>query len=272
MSERKKYPKEVLDEHLQKISEALPSKVEIYVIGGYALMVHSLRRMTKDVDIVFMDEKSMRTFTRAAKAVGFKGPEDLPDEYKALGSRNILDAPDGVRFDIFVVTVCDALSVSVSMFQRATILPVKDNLFLHIATPEDIFLFKSITNREDDLEDMARMVGPKFQWEIIEQEIHSQKESWIWLNRVYARLLEFEEVKGISSPLIKRLEKDAEVYQAMGMVLEKLEDGPLGKKEIKALLKEEDEDFIDAVILELVRRDLVNKKKGKLDKKKKPGR
>jgi len=268
MSERKKYPKEVLDEHLGNISEKLTSKVEVYVIGGYALMVHSLRRMTKDVDIVFMDEKSMRTFTRAAKSVGFKGPEDLPDEYKALGSRNILDAPDGVRFDIFVVTVCDALSVSSSMFQRATVQPVKGNLSLHIATPEDIFLFKSITNREDDLEDMARMVGPKFQLAIIEQEIQEQKDSWIWLNRVYARLLEFEEAKGIVSPLIRRLEKDAEVYQAMGMVLEKLEDGPMGKKEIKALLKEDDTDFIDAVVLELVTRDLVNKKNGNLIKKK----
>ena len=267
MRERKKFEKGILDDHLDRISQQLSTKVEVYVIGGYALMIHSLRRMTKDIDIVFMDEKSMKAFTKAAKMAGFKGPEELPDEYRALGSRNILDASDGVRFDIFVVKVCDALSVSETMFQRAATTTFRENLTLHIAAPEDIFMFKSITDREDDLEDMARMVGPKFDWDIIATEIHAQKDSWVRLNRVYARLLEFEEEKGVSSPLIKRLEKDAEVFQAMGIVLEKLEDKPLEKKDLSVLLKEEDTDFVERVISELEKRDLIELKKGRLVKK-----
>lgn len=267
MRERKKFEKGILDGHLDRISEQLSSKVEVYVIGGYALMVHSLRRMTKDIDIVFMDEKSMRAFTKAAKMAGFKGPEELPDEYRALGSRNILDAPDGVRFDIFVVKVCDALSVSETMFRRATTYTFRENLTLHIAAPEDIFMFKSITDREDDLEDMARMVGPKFDWATIEKEIHAQRDSWVWLNRVYARLLEFEEEKGVTSPLIKRLEKDAEVYQAMGIVLDKLDDKKLSKSDVSALLREDDKDFVERVISELEERDLIEIRKGQLVKK-----
>jgi hypothetical protein len=266
MAERKKFEKGTLDEHLAQIARELKSKVYVYIIGGYALMVHGLRRMTKDVDIVFMDEDSMKAFTRAAKRTGFKGPGDLPEEYRTLGSRNILDAPDGVRFDIFVIRVCDALSVSETMYERASKVIFSRNLILHIATPEDIFLFKSITNREGDLEDMARMVGPKFDWDIIEQEIRAQKDSWVWLNRVYARLLEFEEEKGVSPPLIKKLEKDAEVFQAMGIVLEKLEDGPLDKKEISVLLKEEDTEFVERVISELKSRRLVSMKAGRLVK------
>jgi hypothetical protein len=266
---RKKFDEPTIQQTLEKISQLLSGPVEVFLIGGLAMMQHQAKAATKDIDLVFKDKPTAALFVKAAREAGYKDVE-MPLEYQNIGSRYLLENSDAIRLDIFVITICNALSVTTAMLERAKPWDFLGGLTLLTASREDIFLFKAITNRDDDLIDMASLQSKGLDWDTIEKEIHNQKDSWVWLNRVYARLLEYQEEKGISSPLIKRLEKDAEVYQAMGMVLEKLEDGPMGKNEIKALLKEEDADFIDAVILELVRRELVNKKKGKLDKKKKP--
>jgi hypothetical protein len=263
---RKKFDEQTIQGTLTRLSGQLEEKIEVFLIGGFAMMQHKAKASTKDVDLVFKDKVSAATFVKTARNNGYKDVE-MPVEYQELGSRYLLENEAEIRLDIFVITVCKALSMTDRMLERARRWTFPGNLTILVASMEDLFLFKAVTNRDDDLIDMAALQAKGLDWDIIETEIHAQKDSWVWLNRVYARLLEFEEEKGVSSPLIKRLERDAEVFQAMGIVLAKLEDKPLEKKDVSVLLKEEDTDFVERVISELEKRDLIEIKKGRLVKK-----
>jgi hypothetical protein len=98
---------------------------------------------------------------------------------------------------------------------------------------------------------------PSYHWDVIEKEARSQKDEWRWMVRLYLRLLELEEEHGIRSPLLRSLGPEAEVYQAMGIVLERLERGPLAEKDVPALLHEGDGEFIGKVMKELRKKRLI---------------
>ena len=54
------------------------------------------------------------------------------------------------------------------------------NLQVHVMAPEDIFLFKGITEREADLDDMRILAEIGLDWKAIEAECLSQKRSGRW--------------------------------------------------------------------------------------------
>ena len=140
---------------LTDMSTRLDDEVEAYLIGGLAMMHHGLKVTTKDVDVVFKDEVDEQTFEDALRACGFYGVTNVPREYRELGAMIIMEVPGGMRFDIFVETVCRKLRLTEGMRGRAEALGLDGRLRLMVCSPEDIFLFKSVTDRDDDLADMA---------------------------------------------------------------------------------------------------------------------
>ena len=87
------------------------------------------------------------------------------------------------------------------MKERSKKMYERYNFSLYVASIEDIFLFKAITTRPDDLADMASLAGKEIQWNIVEEETRSQDESWKWIGRLHGRLEELEDEYGIPSPL-----------------------------------------------------------------------
>lgn len=81
---------------------------------------------------------------------------------------------------------------------------------LSILSLEDIFVFKSITQREGDIEDSSEIVKKGIDWNIILKEItgqinHSNIEVWItFLNE---RLDVLDERYSIKSPIKKQTQK-----------------------------------------------------------------
>lgn len=82
------------------------------------------------------------------------------------------------------------------------------NLKFFIASIEDIFVFKSITDREEDMVDCEEIIKQKLNCKIVFEEIKSQTKTGedVWITYINERLIEFEE-KGYKIPITKETEK-----------------------------------------------------------------
>lgn len=57
---------------------------------------------------------------------------------------------DDFRIDLFHSNVCGGFSLSPQMINRAMKIEEFQNLTINLSSPEDIFLFKTMTEREVD--------------------------------------------------------------------------------------------------------------------------
>ena len=198
---RNKFEKSELLATLEAISSRLDSKITIYLIGGLAMIFHGVKTVTKDVDIIFDSEPNLKAFLRAATATGMKNLSDLPEDYEDLNAYYILDSESGIRLDVFFNQVCNALVLSEGMKRRAKPVLELPNITIRACSKEDIFLFKSITLRDDDLEDMSALAEKQLDWNTIDIEIKTQPDSRKWMKRMLERLMDLEDDYGITSPL-----------------------------------------------------------------------
>jgi hypothetical protein len=257
MPDRRTFEKSKLIEALDNISEQLQRPQEAFLVGGLSMMFHGAKLATKDIDIVFLDQKDAQAFIGAARKIGFVDAVDLGHEYINLKARCVLEGKDGVRFDIFIEKVCNALSFSLGMKERAERMYESDSLKLYVASVEDIFLFKAVTSRPDDLADMATLAGRELQWDIIEGEARSQYDSWKWIGRLHGRLGELEDEYGIPSPLKIKIMEEAEVAQAIDILMGRLEGGPISLENATEALGEDDNEFVEKVLKEMKRMKIV---------------
>jgi len=262
MPDRKKYEKSKLIEALDDISKQLQEPLEAYLVGGLSMIFHGAKLATKDIDIVFLDQKDAQAFIETARKIGFVDAIDLGQEYIDLKARCVLERKDGVRFDIFIEKVCNALSFTQSMKERAVKMYEDPLLKLYVASVEDLFLFKAVTSRSDDLADMATIAGKDIQWDIIEKEARSQNDSWKWIGRLHGRLGELEDEYGIPSPLKMKLSEEAEVAQAIDILVGRLEDSPISMEDAAKALGEDEFDFVEKVLKEMERLGIVDENNG----------
>lgn len=260
MPNRKHFKKSKLIEALDDISNQLKRPLDAFLIGGLSMIFHGAKLATKDIDIVFSDQKDAQAFIKAAKEIGFNYVSNLGNEYIDLKARCVLEGKDEVRFDVFIEKVCNALSFSQGMKARAEKMYNRDTLKLYVASIEDIFLFKAITSRPDDLADMATLVGKEIQWNIVEEEARSQDDSWKWIGRLYGRLEELEEEYGIPSPLKGRIREEAEIALAIDILVGRLERGPISMENAAEALKEDDYVFLKKVIIEMKHLEIIEER------------
>ena len=202
MTDRRMFRRDELIPVLEEASKHLDTETVAYLIGGLGMVLHGYKDITYDVDMVFDKDEHLKRFITAAEKAGFKSISDKSEEYIQLGPQHIYEADTGVRLDIFYKQVCNGLILSEDMMQRAQTKLEFDNLTVHAVSGEDIFLFKSITMRDNDLVDMARIAAMELDWNTIELEIRKQPNSKKWFPRVTERLMELYDEYGVSSPLI----------------------------------------------------------------------
>ncbi len=97
-------------------------------------------------------------------------------------------------------------------------------------SPEDVFLFKGMTEREADLEDMRILVEQGLDWTIILDECQKQKGGRIWKAFLLVKLDELQEKFGIRSPIKGKLRQKSENKLFRDMVLSFLDDGKTYKE------------------------------------------
>lgn len=101
-----------------------------------------------------------------------------------------------------------------------------DKLHIHLIAPEDIVLFKGVTEREADLEDIRILAEAGLDWGLVEEECLSQSGSGKWVILLLDKLDELRARYGIS-PRLGRLRGLAEAY-----VLEETFLSIIGDKEL----------------------------------------
>ncbi len=195
-----------IEESLTRIGASLRHDVTAYLIGGCAMILYNAKVATKDIDIVLMSDEDAEAVASALSGVGFAQAAPDDDIYRRLGTTTMMHDDKGTRFDIFVRTVCRKLRITDGMVSRSTRHAVYGRLTLNLVSPEDIFLFKSVTERAGDLDDMALLAERGLDWDVILSECANQSNDVILESFLAVRLQELEESKGIVSPIKATLE------------------------------------------------------------------
>ncbi|PSQ35150.1 transcriptional regulator [Halobacteriales archaeon SW_12_69_24] len=174
------HPEDSLRRGLEALGEQLEAPVDVYLLGGGNLMLRGLKDSTKDVDLVVEDGQTFVAVAETLQDQGYEERGDLEAAYAHLDPSIVLEKEGFPRWDIFVTTVAGQLQLTEAMIEamieRCDQSVEYGNLQVHLLSLTDIFLFKSITEREGDLEDVA-LIGKQadLDWEEIFEEIKTQE-------------------------------------------------------------------------------------------------
>ena len=198
---------EEIKELLVQIDAQLQSKVDIYAIGGLVLLYHKLKPATKDLDLIVSSGKEyhyLKTVLHELKFIETK-PEFGYDHFNLS---QILISKD-FRIDLFSSTVCKGFSLSKDMIHRAEKVIQLSNLSLHLCSNEDTLLFKTMTEREGDLNDCIALASRGLDWNSILKELKHQihlsgRKVWItWVGERLDLLIE----RGLNIPIMKEVDQ-----------------------------------------------------------------
>jgi len=199
-----------LERALNEVGEALAEEVKAYLIGGCAMILYNAKVATKDIDLVLLSANDAESVVSALSKTGFKVAVPRDHVYFRLGTAVMMEDNRGMRIDIFVETVCRKVKLTSGMAARSKLHSRYGKLDINLVSPEDIFLFKSVTEREGDLDDMARLAERGLDWHTILEECAVQSGEVILEGYLAVRLQELEEQKGIVSPIKAELEEITE--------------------------------------------------------------
>lgn len=202
------FDKKYLFEELDRLATEISERVNLTMIGGGGLIFYGLKDATKDLDVVLENSEETSVLVDSLKNLGYRPLSlvEISRPYRKMEAHN-LENRDGFRWDIFDRLVCNRLALSNEMKSRGTDFYNKGPLKVMLASKEDIFLFKGITERETDLDDMRLLAESGLDWEIIEQECHNQSVSSgiLWENALYQRLIDLKDKHGIEAPIEKSI-------------------------------------------------------------------
>ncbi|MBI1973215.1 hypothetical protein HYS54_00225 [Candidatus Micrarchaeota archaeon] len=225
---------------LRQVDSLLKTKTKIYIIGGGAMCLQKLKYSTKDLDIIVENGAAAKMIVNALKKLDFaeKAKVRLEPPYQKMNPRLVLEDRDGFRIDLFVDVVCNAFHLSEAMKKRAQ--EYKEppastfsKLKILLLAREDIFLLKSITERERDLDDMILLLQNTKDFnigivgnELAKQLTHIEKtrNEYGIAQLLYDRLKEIEKM-GIAMPIIRHLKEQAERSLMFWFVKQQIEKG-----------------------------------------------
>lgn len=190
-----------------EINKSLKESINIHIIGGAALLFRGIKPSTKDIDIIVSSEQEFQSLIKSLKELNFK------DTGFGIGYDNFkLEKrikKDDIEIDIFLKEVCSKFSLSKGMTERSELIIKLDNLNVYLCSNEDIFAFKTMTSRDQDLEDCIELAKRGLNWDMILEEIKYQiKNSGnnIWITWINERLIELEKM-GLEIPIIDETDK-----------------------------------------------------------------
>lgn len=151
------------------IGETLKEKLEVYVIGGSAMLYYGAKNVTKDIDIVCNNKKQRDLLANVLFELGFTKRSTKILYFEKKNIPLLLQRGDD-RFDIFYEKVID-FKFTDSIKQRATASYEYNNLIVKVISPEDIILLKCATERAGDRADAAEIIKrTNVNWNIIIDE------------------------------------------------------------------------------------------------------
>lgn len=173
---RQRFDSEYIKSELERVGGHLETNLTVYLIGGGAMAFQDLKETTKDIDLLVADGDNLRVLQVVLLENGYDIVKEPGEEYDDLGAQRILENNDGCRIDIFNKQVIDKLVLSEGMRRRSESYLDVGGLSVAVVSAEDIFLFKSVAGRTDDIEDMFALVQTDLDFDVIERELEQQIE------------------------------------------------------------------------------------------------
>jgi hypothetical protein len=162
------------------IGEHLKKGIECIVVGGSAMLFYGMKSATKDIDIIFHSDKDRKTFSHALRDVGFsERTERIKIESKTEIRKfmPVVFERKEARVDLFSGGLFN-FRLSSGIRGRLREKHEFGRLIVWIISPEDIVLFKSVTDREGDRVDAKNMIEKlNVNWETILKESSWQTEN-----------------------------------------------------------------------------------------------
>jgi hypothetical protein len=260
---RRRFDSEYIESELRRVGRQLEAELTVYLIGGGAMAFRGLKNTTKDIDLIVADGDDLRVLQSILLDNGYDIVKEPGEEYDALGAQRILENDDGCRIDIFNQQVIDKLVLSEGMRRRSEAYLDDGGLSVALVSSEDIFLFKSVAGRTDDIEDMFALVQTALDFDVIEDELEQQIEllgQELFVTHMNEALLELENQHNISTPLAERVSKITErVYRELKLL--QTFDETISRSELKAALDLPPED-VDEAIGHLTEKNVVSVEEG----------
>ena len=201
----RQFNRNYLEERMQELNTILKSPIEIYVLGGGAMSYLGLKDSTRDIDIVLKTHNEFKLLVDALHELDYKDVVHISQPYLDMNPSAVLENPDGFRWDLFVRVICKGLLLSKGMTGRAEKWLAYDKITVYAISPEDTFIFKSVTSRERDRDDMNILFIHGLDFDIIKVEMlwQSQKLSdRAWLAFFYLGLEELRDKYDLKIPFI----------------------------------------------------------------------
>ena len=88
---------------LEKVGIALTIPVNLYLLGGAAMIRYGVKAATKDIDVLLSGLKEVEELVVALEISEYKQKQTskLTPEYRMMSATRILENADGFRWDIF---------------------------------------------------------------------------------------------------------------------------------------------------------------------------
>lgn len=182
-----------------------------------------------------------------------------------MKTRKIIENNDGFRWDIFVKKVCGGLTFSEDMKQRSKSFKNFKDINTYLISPEDIFIFKAVTSRPRDREDMFTLFSHGLNIDIIKSEIKKQAqldEDKAWLSYFFVGLDELVNEYGIIFPDYNEFLKLAEEEMLEKLIFEFIQRKPRNLNDLVSILKLNKEE-IQTVIEDLLDTNKISLLQGK---------
>lgn len=183
----KEFSKEEIIGLLKELGNRLKKEITIFMIGGGNMSLKEIKAVTRDIDLIVLTKKEYDTLKETLIRLGYDCHEETfsEDFYK---TPIIVFLKDDKRIDVFIKDVSNQLELTKGMQKRSKEYVKFGNLKVKLVSNEDIFLFKSITDREKDVDDCRVLIMGGLDWELIKQELYQQEGKALWRFWIYEQL------------------------------------------------------------------------------------
>jgi len=191
------------------------------------MSLRDLKGATKDIDLVVPDGDAYGKLWGVLMEVGYAEVQSLDPDYRALGATSCVENADGCRLDIFNQQVANKLLLTDRMQERSEPFLAMDRLTVRLVSNEDIFLFKLIAGRDDDIEDMNVLVQTGLDYDVVEAELEVQIDRLgddQFATFANEALVELENRYGVTTPIEDRVQELTTQYYRGLEVLQVLAD------------------------------------------------
>lgn len=239
MSREPSFKSSAIRQQFSELAALINDELTVYLIGGGALTLDDLKNATKDIDLIVRKESELQQLWSVLRSAGYEPQGELAEEYDELAAAFILEK-NHRRFDVFHEQVAGVLYLSEPMISRSRHLFTEDGLSVRMVSLNDIFLFKSVANREDDVDDMIRIAEGGIDDDVIVEEVMIQLE-----------LLGSDDFLSSMKKKLDRLEDQGfefDIHREVQTLYSRMKDGAEVKNVIVTLREHEyDDDLYEGV-------------------------